>query len=105
MKRKRSGRKQKGDSLPNDMVGRQEFRPTKAVLNQFIEAFGPLLRDLLDQLRVSVDDFDREAWAAFATAYLGYIFGRPDDKRRLGVVVERVLMNKLKRLRQQRRGS
>ncbi len=105
MKRKRSGRKQKGDSLPYDVGGRQEFRPTKAVLNQFIEAFGPLLRDLLDHLRVGIDDFDREAWAEFATAYLGYTFGRPEDKQRLGVVVERVFMNKLKRLREQRRGS
>jgi hypothetical protein len=100
MKRKRSDRKQKGDSLPTDVVGRREFRPAEAVLNQFIEAFGPLLRDLLDQLRVSVDDFDREAWGEFATAYFGYTFGRPEDKRRLGVVVERVLMNKLQRLRQ-----
>jgi hypothetical protein len=47
----------------------------------------------------SASDFDRQAWAEFATAYLGYVFGRDEDKRRLDVVVERVLTNKLKRLR------
>jgi hypothetical protein len=74
-------------------------------MKPFVEAFVPLLRDLLDQLRVTVDDFDRQAWAEFATAYLGYTFGRDEDKRRLDVVVERVLTNKLKRLRERRRDA
>ena len=100
MKRKRSGQPRKGESL-----GRREFRPSGEAMKPFVEAFAPLLRDLLEQLRVTVEDFDRQAWAEFAAAYLGYSFGRDEDKRRLGVVVERVLMNKLKRLRQRPRGA
>ena len=80
-------------------MGRRRFKPSEEVLNKFVEAFAPLLRDLLEQLRVTADDFDRQAWAAFAAAYLGYTFGRDEDKRRMDVVVERVLTNKLKRLR------
>jgi hypothetical protein len=34
-------------------VGRREFKTSEEVLNRFVEAFAPLLRDLLDQLRVS----------------------------------------------------
>jgi len=76
-----------------------------AAADAFMEVLLPLLREVLSRFQLSVDDFDDGAWASFVSAAFGHAFGRAADTRRLHVVLEGVLEEKLERLRRMQKES
>jgi hypothetical protein len=64
-----------------------------------VEALAPFVADLLSRVPLTLDDFDDLAWADFATAYVGMLFGRPEAKSRLATVLEQARQDKRRRRR------